>query len=268
MAINSLLDTLTNFFGDNGNNIKKYTVAGKGGTIDDKMFNELMILDRATLAQIQPFIGGRFVIVVGDMPLMMERLHPKETAYMRILISSAVVSVQGFSARTLEVQDVTAQTDQNSYQVVTKQIGATRNIELTFMTMWQSLPVYRYITQWMQYIYNAGSSAAIYPHLTDLSYHEGNHSMTCVYLVPDPSFMRVEEGTILYAMVPLGNNAGAIYNQTYGDHSLKTQAVSFKRHSLPGDSPAVAEISQGVLDDYRSRVTLNDYKKKLKNPLV
>ena len=111
MQINDVLDTLSQFMGNRGNNIKKYTRAGKGGKIDDKMFNELMILDPTTLAQIQPFIGGRFVFVPGQMPAMMEVLHPNETNYMRILFSSAVISITGFSERTLEAEEVKAPTD-------------------------------------------------------------------------------------------------------------------------------------------------------------
>lgn len=267
MQINDILDTLSQFMGNRGNNIKKYTRSGKGGKIDDKMFNELMILDPTTLAQIQPFIGGRFVFVPGQMPAMMEVLHPNETNYMRILFSSAVISITGFSERTLEAEEVKAPTDQNTYSVITKQTGATRELTFTFMTMWQSLPCYKYITTWMQYIYNAGSSAATYPHLTGLEYHEGNHSMNGVYLVPDPSFSRVEEGAIIYAMVPLNNSANSIFDQTWGEHGPKEFAVRFKVHVLPGGMPSVIEICQGVLDDFVERVTLHDYNKTVKSPI-
>ena len=223
------------------------------------MFNQLMIMDRNTLSQIQPYISGRFIFVPGEMPRCMEILHPDETEMMRTVFQSYVMSINGFEDLKLETATVQAMTDQNSYDVITKQSGHTRKITLQFMTFFQGLPIYKYITTWMQYIFNAGSSAATYPYFTGLEYHEGNHSMNAVYAVVDPSFQLVQEGALIYAMVPLSNDADKILNQTWGTHEVKQYEIDFKCHTLPGGMPQVLRICQAVLADYIAEVELHDY---------
>lgn len=227
--------------------------------LNPRMFNQLLIMDRNTAQQIQPFIKGRFIFVPGVMPRCMEILHPDETDYVRNAFMTSVISVSGFAARQLEVATVNAMTEQNSYDVITKQTGRTNKLTFKFMTLTQGLPLYRYFTTWMQYIYNAGSSAATYPLYTGLEYHEGNHSMNGVYIVPDPSFQMVEEAALVYNMVPLENDANTILDQQWGSHELVEYEIDFKVHTLPGGMPQVLRIAQGVLADYVAEVELHDY---------
>lgn len=227
--------------------------------LNPRMFNQLLIMDRNTLQQLQPFIPGRFIFVPGEMPRCMEILHPQETEYIRTLFMTSVTSVTGFVSRKLETGTVQAMTEQNTYEVINKQVGTTRTLTFTFMTLLQGLPLYKYLTTWMQYIYNAGSSAATYPLFTGLEYHEGNHSMSGVYIIPDPSFQSVEDAALIYAMVPTENDSEKILNQTWGNHEISSYEITFKVHTLPGGMPQVLRIAQGVLADYVAEVELHDY---------
>ena len=231
----------------------------EGVGLQPRRFNQLMIMDRNTMQQIQPFIPGRFIFVPAEMPRCMEILHPEETNYVRTLFMTGVTAVSGFSPRSLETGTVNAMTEQNSYEVITKQTGVTRKLEFTFMTLHQGLFFYKYITTWMQYIYNAGSSAATYPLFTGLEYHEGNHSMNGIYIIPDPSFQMVEDAAAIYNMVPLENDADKVLNQTWGQHEIQNYTVSFKVHTLAGGMPQVTRLAQAVLADYVAEVELHDY---------
>lgn len=238
--------------------------SGRGATVNSKLFNQLMQFDRTTSARIQPFMGGRFVIIVGQMPPMMERLHPEACNYMRILFTSTVINVNGFEDNTLEVERVQALTEQNSYGVVTKASGSTQTITLTFMTMFQGLPIYRFITRWMNYIQNRGSGVSSYPHLTEntsggaLEYHEGNHSMNMVYMVTDPAMRYVEDGAFCYSMVPTSNLQSQVLEQNWGESSPKTMAVPFKTNVITAAHDGIREVLQNALKTWTRYVALDD----------
>lgn len=245
--------------------------AGRGAAVNSKLFNQLMQFDRTTSSRIQPFVGGRFVIIVGQMPPMMERLHPEACNYMRILFTSTVIEVNGFEDNTLEVETVQALTEQNSYGVVTKAGGSTRSITLTFMTIFQGLPIYRFITRWMNYIQNRGSGVSSYPHLTELTpgkaleYHEGNHSMNMVYIVPDPSLRWVEDGAFCYSMVPTSNLQSQILEQEWGGSAPKQLQVPFKVSVITAAHDGVRKVLQNALRTWTQYVALDDNQVQLDN---
>ena len=237
--------------------------AGHGLEVNSKLFNELMQLNRTTSARIQPFMGGRFVIFIGQMPPMMEVLHPTACQYMRVLFTSTVTNVSGFEDNTLEVERVQALTEQGSYGVVTKAGGSTQSITLTFMTMFQGLPIYRFITTWMNYIQNRGSGVSSYPHLTEaagqpLEYHEGNHSMNMAYIVTDPSMRYVEDGAFCYSMVPTSNLQSQVLEQEWGSSAPKTLAVPFKTTVITAAHAGVRSVLQDALKFWTSKVALDD----------
>jgi len=257
----------------NGGNVN-YTAgitAGRGAPVNSKLFNQLMQFDRTTCSRIQPFVGGRFVIIVGQMPPMMERLHPEACNYMRILFTSTVIEVNGFEDNTLEVETVQALTEQNSYGVVTKAGGSTKSITLTFMTIFQGLPIYRFITRWMNYIQNRGSGVSSYPHLTEqtaggaLEYHEGNHSMNMVYIVPDPSLRWVEDGCFCYSMVPTSNLQSQILEQEWGGSAPKQLQVPFKVSVITAAHDGVRKVLQNALRTWTQYIALDDNQVQLDN---
>ena len=262
--INSVLDTMTYVLGDKGNYIKNLTTAGKGRAQDDKLFTELVLFDKKTFNQLQPFISDRYIFVVGEMPRMMEMLYPKETAYMKVLFSTCTLSINGFSDETLEVDTVQAATDQNTADYVTKLQGRTSSIDIQFMSEYTSLVITNYITTWMHSIYQPGSTAASYCHLTGLEYHEGNHSMTAVYVVTNPSFQTVEMGAVFYGAIPTNNAQSNVLNNTLGDHNFHQITVSFKVHTYTSTLPNVMEICKKTLDDYVNRTAVVDYRVKKK----
>lgn len=232
-----------------------------------RMFNQLMIMDRQTYAQIQTFIGGRFFLIPGGMPRFMEDLFPEETEYMRLVFQTSVKSINGFVDKTLEFTTITALTEQNNYEVVTKQTGKTTSLTLSFIALKSGLPEFRYFTLWMDSIYDPGSSAAIYPALTGLEYHEGNHSMDAIYIIPDPSFQTVEQAVIINGMVPKTNSASSIFNQTWSEHNAVEYSIEFKVHTTPMNMPNVLNIAQGVLLDLVSQIELSSYEvKPVNNP--
>ena len=237
--------------------------AGRGAPVNSKLFNQLMQFDRTTSSRIQPFVGGRFVIIVGQMPPMMERLHPEACNYMRILFTSTVIEVSGFEDNTLEVENVQALTEQNSYGVVTKAGGSTKSITLTFMTIFQGLPIYRFITRWMNYIQNRGSGVSSYPHLTEqtaggaLEYHEGNH--------PDPSLRWVEDGAFCYSMVPTSNLQSQILEQEWGGSAPKQLQVPFKVSVITAAHDGVRKVLQNALRTWTQYVALDDNQVTLDN---
>lgn len=245
----------------------KYYKAATGGrstydidTVNNRGFNQLIIPDRSVLSKFQPYIKGRFLFVPGEMPRCMELLHPDETNYMRNILQSCILQVDGFVSKRLDTALITAPTEQNGLEVVTKQTGVTREINLTFMALFQGLSIYKYITNWMQYIFNQGSSAATYPYFTGLEYHEGHHSMNAIYLLPDPSFQVVEEAALLYSMVPKDNQAGQIFNQTWQQHdAVSNFTIPFKVHTIT-NNPQVNKIATAVLADFLSEVELHDYR--------
>ncbi len=262
--INSVLDTMTYVLGDKGNHIKNLTVAGKGRAVDDKFYTELIVFDKKTFNQMHPYISGRFIFVVGEMPRNMEILYPKETAYMKVLMSTSIMSISGFAAETLETDEVKAPTDQNTTDYVTRLAGRTNQIELQFTCEYTSLVITNYITTWMHSIYQPGSSASSYAHLTGLEYHEGNHSMTAVYVVTNPSFQTVEMGAVFYGMVPLGNAQDSVLNNTRGDHNFHVISIPFKVHTYTTSLANVMEICKKTLDDYVNRTAVVDYRIKKK----
>lgn len=260
--INSVLDTMTYVLGDKGNHIKNLTTAGKGRANDDKLFNELVVFDNKTFNQLQGFISGRGIFVVGKMPNHMEILYPKETAYFKVLTSTCVIAVQGFNAERLEVDTVNAATDQNTADYVTKLTGATREITLTYMCEFTSLVIVNYITTWMHLIYNPGSTAAAYCHLTGLEYHEGNHSMTAVYVITNPSYQQVEIGAVFTGGIPITNSADTFLSATFGNHEIPTIDIAYKVQTYTTALPNVMEICKKTLDDYVNRTAIVDYRVK------
>lgn len=228
-------------------------------SVNLRQYNQLILWDRNTLQQLQPFIGGRFLFVPGVMPRFMERLHKEETEYMRTVFQSCVKSITGFSSRQLDVTTVSALTEQNSHDVIVGGKGVTKSLTFTFLALYQGLRIYKYITTWMTLIYNPGSSAASYPYFTELEYGEGNHTMNGIYIVTDPSFQLVEDATLIYNMCPLDNGASNILDQTWGDHNTKEYSVQFKCHTLPGGMPQVLKLAQGVLADIVAETELHDY---------
>lgn len=232
--------------------------------INSKLFNSLMQWDRETAARVQPFVGGRFILIPAQMPPMMERLHPTACNYMRVLFTSTVIGVDGFEDNQLDTETVQALTEQNSYNVVTKASGSTKTITLTFMTIFQGLPIYRFITTWMNYIQNRGSGVSSYPHLTAatggaaLEYHEGNHSMTFVYIIPDPSMRYVEDGAFIYSAVPTSNVASQILNQEWGSSAPKQYAVPFKVNVITAQHHGVRKTLNACLQKWIENVALDD----------
>lgn len=232
--------------------------------VNSKLFNQLAVMDSTTSARVQPFVGGRCVIIIGQMPAMMQRLHPEACAYMKILFTSTVTGVSGFEDNTLEVETVQALTEQNNYQVITKAGGNTTTLTLTFMTMFQGLPIYRFITTWMNYIQNRGSGVSSYPHLTErtaggaLEYHEGNHSMTMMYIIPDPSMRFVEEGAFCYSMVPTSNNQSQVLEAEWGSAAPKTLQQPFKVSVITAAHAGVRQILQSTLRRWTQDVALDD----------
>ena len=234
-----------------------------GNQINSKLFNSLMQWDRETAARVQPFVGGRFILIPGQMPPMMERLHPTACNYMRVLFTSTVIGVDGFEDNQLDTETVQALTEQNSYNVVTKASGSTKTITLTFMTIFQGLPIYRFITAWMNYIQNRGSGVSSYPHLTAqngeaLEYHEGNHSMTFVYIIPDPSMRYVEDGAFIYSAVPTSNVASQILNQEWGSSAPKQYAVPYKVNLINAQHNGVRTVLNQCLGQWIQKVALDD----------
>ena len=225
----------------------------------DKLYAQLLAPTSNVLGALQPFIDGRFIFNPATMPKCMEKLHSEATDYMRVLFRTALVSVTGFDSRKLELGDVQSLSEQNMLQVVTKTTGATRTLTLTFTNMYADIPVFRYINTWMGYIVSRGSYAGTYPHLTDLEYHEGNHSMSAYYIIPDPSYKRVEYGAFLYAMVPLDNGVGEVLDQTFGQSEVKQYPVPFKVHVIEADHPAVYTALVHQLNEHVMSVTLNDW---------
>lgn len=254
----------------NNNNLSTIT-AGRGTAINSKLFNQLMQWDRVTAAQVQPFCGGRFVIIPGQMAPMMERLHPEATNYMRVLFTSTVIGVDGFEDNQLEVETVQALTEQNSYPVITKASGSTKTITLTFMTIFQGLPIYRYITAWMNYIQNRGSGVSSYPHLTEqtpggaLEYHEGNHSMNFIYIIVDPGMRYVEDGAFVYYAVPTSNQASTILNQEWGSSAPKQLAIPFKCIAITAQHNGVRDVLTGALKEWTKNIALDDNQVNLDN---
>lgn len=260
--INSVLDTMSYVLGDKGNHIKNLTKAGVSRAADDKFFTELVLFDQQTYNKVQPFITGRGIFVVGKMPKHMEILYPKETAYFKVLTSTCVVGVNGFNGETLETDEVKAATDQNSAMYVTRLSGNTNSITLTYLCEYTSLVIFNYITTWMHLIYNPGSMAAAYCHLTGLEYHEGNHSMTAVYVITNPSFQTVEIGALFYGAVPTGNNQENYLNATLGQHDIPTVDITYKVHTYTTALPNVMEICKKTLDDYVNRTAIVDFRVK------
>lgn len=256
----------------NTNNLGTIT-SGRGPALNSKLFNQLMQWDRTTSARVQPFVGGRFVIIPGQMPPMMERLHPEATNYMRVLFTSAVIGVEGFEDNQLEVETVQALTEQNSYPVVTKASGATQSLTITFLTIFQGLPIYRYITRWMNYIQNRGSGVSSYPHLTErtaggaLEYHEGNHSMNLVYIIPDPALRYPEDGAFVYSMVPTSNQASQILNQEWGSSSPKQLAIPFKCQVITAQHDGIRNVLTSALKSWTQHVALDDNQVQIANIL-
>lgn len=254
----------------NANNMSRID-AGRGDALNEKLFNQLMQFDRVTSGRIQPFVGGRFVLIVGQMPLMMEVLHPAATNYMRVLFTSTIIGVDGFEDNALQVERVQALTEQNSYGVVTKATGATETLTLTFMTIFQGLPIYRYITRWMNYIQNRGSGVSSYPHLTEqatgqaLEYHEGHHSMDFMYIVPDPALRYVEEGAFVWSAVPTSNQSSQILNQTWGESSPKQLAIPFKVQVLTGQHQGVNRMLTEALKSWVKNIALDDDQVEIQN---
>ena len=260
--INSVLDTMSYVLGDKGNHIKNLTTAGKGRAQDDKFFTELVLFDNRTFNQLQPFITGRGIFVAGQMPKHMEILYPKETAYFKVLSSTCIIGVSGFNNEVLDVDTVNAATDQNSATYVTKLTGKTDSITLTYLCEFTSLVIYNYVTTWMHLIYNPGSMAAAYCHLTGLEYHEGNHSMTGVYVVTNPSYQTVEIGAVFYGMIPTDNLQQNYLNTTFGQHDIPTVELTFKVHTYTTALPNVMEVCKKTLDDYVNRTAIVDYRVK------
>ena len=93
--INSVLDSMTYRLTDSGNYIKAKLNYGKGKASDDKLFTELVVFDSQTYNKLQPFITGRGIFVVGQMPKHMEILYPKETAYFKVLTSTSIIGKSG-----------------------------------------------------------------------------------------------------------------------------------------------------------------------------
>ncbi len=250
--------------GAGNNNFLGGINASTDRSVNSKLFNQLMQFDQTTCARIQPFVGGRFVIIVGQMAPMMQQLHPTASDYMRILFTSTIIGVDGFADDELDVEEVQALTAQNSYQVVTKASGNTQSLSLTFMTIFQGTPIYRYITKWMKYIQNRGSGVSSYPHLTaamgnPLEYHEGNHSMTMAYIVVDPSMRYVEEGAFCYSMVPTNNQASSILNQTWGESAPKQLVVPFKVKVITAaQHEAIRELLTSALTKWTRDIALDD----------
>ena len=259
MTINSIIDSLGTLTEHKGNNIKKYTNTKDTSKIENKLYHQLLPMPKHILAQIQPFIDGRCLLLPATMPECMEVLHKEATDYMRVLFRTTVVSVTGFESKKLEVAEVQSLSEQNTHQVVTKSSGATRAITITFSNMYQDIPVFRYIHTWMGYVVTSGSYAGLYPHLTNLEYHEGNHSMSAYYIVPDPSFKRVEYGAFLYAMVPLDDGVGEVLDQTWGQSEVKPYPVQFKVHVIAADHPVVYDALTKELNNHTAAVTLNDW---------
>lgn len=242
-----------------GNNIERYTKSGKGSRLDDKIYHQLLPLPRTILHQLQPFIDGRFLLIPATMPECMKILHKDATDYMEVLFRTTVVSVTGFESKKLETGDVQSISEQNSVQVITKSTGSTKQLTITFTNMYQDIPVFRYISTWMSYIVSSGSYAGTYPSLTNLEYHEGNHSMSCYYIVPDPSFKRVEFGAFLYAMVPLDDGAQEVLDQTWGQSEVKQYPVPFKVHVITANHPVVYDVLTKELRKHNEAITLNDW---------
>lgn len=257
----SIIDALSSIRkGENlGNNISKYTNRGKGSQLDDKIYHQLLPVPRTVLAQLQPFIDGRCILIPATMPECMKVLHKDATDYMEVLFRTTVVSVTGFESKKLDVGDVQSISEQNTVQVITKSTGSTKQITITFTNMYQDIPVFRYINTWMSYIVSSGSYAGTYPALCNLEYNEGNHSMSAYYIVPDPSFQRVEYGAFLYAMVPLDNGVQEVLDQTWGQSEVKQYPVPFKVHVITADHPVVMDILTRELERHTKSVTLNDW---------
>lgn len=260
--INSVLDTMSYVLGDKGNHIKNLTKAEGSRAENDKFFTELVLFDSQTFNQLQPFISGRGVFVAGKMPEHMSILYPKETAYFKVLTSTCIIGVSGFNEERMETDDVKAATDQNSTKYVTKLTGTTDEITLTYMCEFTSLVIHNYITTWMHLVYNPGSMAAAYCHLTGLEYHEGNHTMTAVYVVTNPSYQTVEIGAVFYGMFPINNLQQSYLNATFGQHDFPTVEVQFKVHTYTTALPNVMEVCKKTLDDYVNRTAIVDYRVK------
>lgn len=260
--INSVLDSMTYRLTDSGNYIKAKLNYGKGKASDDKLFTELVVFDSQTYNKLQPFISGRGIFVVGQMPKHMEILYPKETAYFKVLTSTSIIGVAGFQDETMETDPVNAATEQNSALYVTQLKGATTSINVTYMCEFTSLVITNYITTWLHLIYNPGSMAAAYPHLTGLEYHEGNHSMTAVYVVTNPSYQTVEIGAVMYGIVPTTNNQSKFLDSTFGTHEIPTIEVSYKVQTYTTALPNVMEICKKTLDDYVNTTAIIDYRIK------
>ena len=259
-----IISVMTGHFDDPGNYMGKTTTAGKGLRIDDNLFSELMIFDRPTLAKLTPFLGGRFLFIPAEMPACMEVLHKKETDYIRVLLRTTVLSINGFADHTIETTPINAGSEQNTIEIGTKAVAATRQLTFTFIAEWQSLPMLRYVTTWMYYVYNLGSMAATYPHfIPNMEYHEGNHTMSAMYIIVDPSFKYVQFATAIYAMLPTSNMASSFLNQTLGEHNYVPYEVQFKVACLPIDHPNVIETAQKYLAYHVTKVTLHDHHKKV-----
>lgn len=266
MNINSIIDALetnsVNRDWGKGNGVSKHTVPNSSaakGQVSNKIYHQLLPFTRSILAQLQPFIDGRCILIPATMPECMRVLHKHATDYMEVLFKTTVTAVTGFDSKKLEVGEVTAISEQNSFQVITKSTGVTRTLNITFNNMYQDIPVFRYINVWMNYIVSSGSYAGLYPHLTDLEYNEGNHSMSCYYIVPDPSFKRVEYGAFIYAMVPLDNGAQEVLDQTWGQSEVKPYPVNFKVHVIPADHPIIYKTLDEELKKHVRSLTLNDW---------
>lgn len=265
--LTSVLDTMMHAINNGGNNIRRYMASEGTRASNDKGFTELVLFDKRTFQMLQPFISGRYIFVVGEMPRCMEMLYPKETSYMKVLMSTCTYSIQGFADETMEVDTVNAATDQNTADYVTKLVGATRQIDIQFMTEYTSLVITNYITTWMHLIYSPGSTASSYPHLTYLEYNEGNHSMTAVYVITNPSYQTVEIGAVFYGGVPLGNAQSTPLNATQGTHDFFQISIPFKVHTYTTALPNVYEICKMALDDYVSRTALIDFRVQRKPQL-
>lgn len=260
--INSVLDTMSYVLGDKGNHIKNLTTADKGSAQNDKFFTELVLFDSQTFNKLQPFINGRGIFIAGKMPQHMEILYPKETAYFKVLTSTCIIGVNGFANETMETDEVKAATDQNTAAYVTKLTGNTTSITLTYLCEFTSLVIYNYVTTWMHLVYNPGSMAAAYCHLTGLEYHEGNHTMTGVYVVTNPSYQTVEIGAVFYGMFPTDNLQSNYLNATFGTHDIPTVELAFKVHTYTTALPNVMEVCKKTLDDYVNRTAIVDYRVK------
>lgn len=264
--INSVLDTMRYVLNDAGNYIKNMAKYEGPAAQRDKLFTELVLFDRSTFQKLHPFISGRYIFLVGTMPKMMEMLYPKETAYMKMLFSTCTLSIEGFTDQELEVSDVQAMTDQNTASYITKLTGRTNSITIRFMSEYTSLVITNYITTWMHAIYDPGSSAAGYSHITGLEYNEGNHSMTAVYAVTNPSYQVVEIGAVFYGMVPTTNSQSALLDNTLGQHEIEQLSITFKVHTYTTALPNVMEICKKALDDYVNMTAIIDYRVQ-KTPL-